>query len=82
MYKKIVLGATAVFMFASSAYADNVEGSIQKIDQKEGTLQLSDGNLYKLPNGFDYESIGEGAQVTVTYDVDGENRNVSAVEPK
>jgi len=82
MYKKIVLGTVSALMLVSSAYADNVEGSVQKIDQQEGTLQLNDGNLYKLPAEFDYSSISEGANVVVTYDVDGEDRRVSAVESK
>jgi len=82
MYKKIVLSTVSALMLASSAYADTIEGSIQKVDQSEGTLQLSDGNVYKLPGEFDYNSVSEGANVVVTYDVDGENRNVSNVEAK
>jgi len=82
MYKKIVLGAVSAIMLASSAYADNIEGSIQKIDPQEGTIQLNDGNVYKLPGEFDYSSISEGANVVVTYDVDGEDRRVSGVETK
>jgi len=82
MYKKIVLGIVSALVLASSAYADSVEGSIEKIDQQEGTLQLNDGNLYKLPAEFNYSSIVEGANVVVTYDVDGEDRRASAVENK
>jgi len=82
MYKKIVLGAIPAIILASSVYADDIEGAIQKIDQQEGTLQLSDGNVYKLPSEFDYSSISEGSNVVVTYDVDGEERRVSGVEAK
>jgi len=82
MYKKIALGAFPAIILASSAYADNVEGSIQKIDQQEGVIHLNDGNLYKLPGEFDYSSISEGLNVVLTYDVDGEERRVSDVEHK
>jgi len=82
MYKKIVLGTISALVMASAAYADNVEGTVEKIDQQQGTLQLNDGNLYKLPAEFNYDSVSEGANVAVTYDVEGEDRVVSAVEAK
>jgi len=82
MYKKIVVSAIAGLMLSSVAYADDVEGSIQQINQQEGTLQLSDGNVYKLPAEFDYSAVSEGLDVVVTYDVDGETRRVSNVAPK
>jgi len=82
MYKKLVVSAAVVFMLSSAAYAENVTGSVEKINPQEGTINLSDGNTYKLPGEFDYSIINEGMNVAITYDLDGDVRQVSGLDPE
>jgi len=82
MYKKLVVSTAAALMLSSSAYAESVTGTVEQIDQQAGTIKLNDGNIYKLPGEFDYSVVVEGGNISVTYDLDGDVRQVTGLDPE
>ncbi len=69
--RKITIAASAAAMLAAltmAALAAEAKGTIQSIDPAAGTVTLSDGNTYTLPQDFDAASLQVGQDVTVTYE--------------
>jgi len=66
----------------SLVQAETVEGTIQRIDEGKNILRLSDGNSYTLPGEFDYSLLGEGMKVLIFYDIAGDVRYISDIEPE
>ena len=83
--RKIMIAASAAAMLAAStmaALAAEAKGTIQSIDTTAGTVTLSDGSTYTLPQDFDAASLQVGQDVTVTYDQGaGGTMTATAVTP-
>jgi hypothetical protein len=69
-----------VFALPNTSLADEIEGKIAAIDENNQTLKLEDGSVYKLPGEFDYSVIEKDMQVTIIYDVSGEEKTVTDIE--
>jgi Protein of unknown function (DUF1344) len=81
MLKNILfLVAAMVFALPNTSLADEIEGKIDSIDENSQTLKLEDGSVYKLPGEFDYSVIEKDMQVTIIYDVSGEDKMVTDIE--
>ncbi|MCC2112506.1 MAG: DUF1344 domain-containing protein [Hyphomicrobiales bacterium] len=68
---------------AGAAAADDVEGTIKKIDAENGVLVLADGSKFVIPDEFNIDGLEPGVKVLVFYDtVDGKKTlaNVETVE--
>ena len=66
--------AAATFFVAGTAFADQTEGLIKKVDKNAMTLTLDDGKTYKLNAEMDVDSLKAGMDVVIAFDVtDGQN---------
>ncbi|HEX2018504.1 MAG TPA: DUF1344 domain-containing protein [Aurantimonas sp.] len=48
--------------------AQEVGGTIEAIDPERAEIRLSDGLVYLLPEGFNYERVSPGMDVVLIYD--------------
>jgi hypothetical protein len=76
----LFLVAAMVFALPNTSLADEIEGKIAAIDENNQTLKLEDGSIYKLPGEFDYSVIEKDMQVTIIFDVSGEDKMVTDIE--
>lgn len=76
----LFLVAAMVFALPNTALADEIEGKITAIDEASQTLKLEDGSVYKLPGEFDYSVLEKDMQVTIIFDVSGEDKMVTDIE--
>jgi Protein of unknown function (DUF1344) len=76
----LFLVAAMVFALPDAGLADEIEGKIASVDESAQTLKLEDGSVYKLPGEFDYSVIEKDMQVTIIYDVSGEDKLVTDIE--
>lgn len=58
-------------MLSTSALAAEAEGQIKSIDRDKMTITLDNGKSYKLPGEADIESLAEGMEILIAYDVVG-----------
>jgi Protein of unknown function (DUF1344) len=72
--------AAMLFALPNTALADEIEGKIASVDEGKQTLKLADGSVYKLPGEFDYSVIEKDMNVTIVYDVSGEEKLVTDIE--
>lgn len=64
----------AALAISTAAYAGQTEGHIKKIDKDAMTLTLDDGKAYKMNAEMDVDSLKEGMDIVIAYDVtNGEN---------
>jgi len=72
---RAMLGAIAVtLLISTAALAAQTEGLIKKIDRNSLTITLDDGKTYKMNAETDIDSLKEGMDIVIAYDVtDGEN---------
>ena len=65
----------AAVVAVGPALAADADGTVQKVDPAEMTIQLDDGKTYKLPPEMDITAVEEGAEVFIAYDErDGVNQ--------
>lgn len=76
--KKLIIAAATVAAFTTAAFAGQMEGKVQSVDESSRTIMLEDGSSYVAADGVAIEELAEGDSVVVTYD-DGTN-NATAVE--
>ncbi|MEO5758045.1 MAG: DUF1344 domain-containing protein [Mesorhizobium sp.] len=72
---RTLIGAVAAtLLFSTTAFAGQTEGLIKKIDKDALTLTLDDGKSYKMNAETDIDSLKEGMDIVIAYDVtNGEN---------
>lgn len=72
---RILIGAVAAtLLISTAAFAGQTEGLIKKVDKDTLTLTLDDGKSYKLNGEMDLDSLKEGMDIVIAYDVtNGEN---------
>ena len=72
---RTLFGAVAVMALVSTAaFAAQTEGLIKKIDRNSLTITLDDGKTYKMNAETDIDSLKEGMDIVIAYDVtNGEN---------
>jgi len=71
--KKLVLAASAAALLAASslvALADEASGTITAIDTGAGSVTLSDGKVYFLPQSVASSTFKVGDKVTITFTAD------------
>jgi Protein of unknown function (DUF1344) len=76
----LFLVAAMVFALPNTSLADEIEGKITAIDEASQTLKLEDGSVYKLPGEFDYSVLEKDMQVTIIFDLSGEDKMVTDIE--
>ncbi len=79
--KKIfaTVAAAALFVSASSAFAEEAVGTIEALEPDAGIIILDDGQTYSVTEGVSVEGLQPGDIVTVSYDVQGDKNMVTAV---
>ncbi len=76
MFRRTIVTATllATILFATTAFATELEGKIQSVDAAERTVTLDNGTKLWLDESVSAEGLAEGAEVTVSFeDRDGKN---------
>ncbi|KQQ91146.1 DUF1344 domain-containing protein [Aureimonas sp. Leaf324] len=71
MTRRVVAFFACSFLSVSASYpaaAREVDGTIERIDRDDASLELSDGATYQLPETFDYTAVRPGMQVVVVYE--------------
>ncbi|NDV85976.1 DUF1344 domain-containing protein [Aurantimonas aggregata] len=48
--------------------AQEVDGTIEAVDRERAEIRLSDGLVYMLPDGFDFDGVKAGMDVVLIYD--------------
>ncbi|MCR4268529.1 DUF1344 domain-containing protein [Nitratireductor sp. ZSWI3] len=76
--RKILAAVAAVGFLTLSAYAAEVEGTVQTVDPATRTIALDDGTVYTAGESVDLASVTTGAKVKLT--VDDTTNEVTAVE--
>ncbi|WPZ12897.1 DUF1344 domain-containing protein [Nitratireductor rhodophyticola] len=76
--KKILAALAATGFLTLSAYAADVQGTVQSVDPATRTIALEDGTVYTAGEGVDLASISAGASVTLT--IDDTTNEVTSVE--
>lgn len=66
--RKVLAAIAITGFFAMSAYAAEVEGTVQGIDESSRTILLGDGTSYVAAESIDLTGIAAGAKVKITYD--------------
>ncbi|MFC3208637.1 MAG: DUF1344 domain-containing protein [Mesorhizobium sp.] len=67
---RALLGAvTATLLISTAAFAAQTEGLIKKIDRNALTITLDDGKTYKMNAETDIDSLKEGMDIVIAYDV-------------
>jgi hypothetical protein len=66
--RKILSAVTALGFFGMAAYAAEVEGSVNDVDQETRTILLADGTSYVAAESIDLSAIAAGAKVRITHD--------------
>ncbi len=75
--KKLILAA-AVAAFVTPAFAGQMEGKVEAVDESTRTIMLDDGSTYVAADGVEISGLAAGDSIIVTYD-DGTN-NATAVD--
>ena len=72
---RTLFGAVAAtLLISTAAFAGQTEGLIKKIDKDTLTITLDDGKSYKMNAETDIDSLKEGMDIVLAYDVtNGEN---------
>lgn len=72
---RAMLGAiAATLLISTAAFAAQTEGLIKKVDRDSLTITLDNGKTYKMNAETDIDSLKEGMDIVIAYDVtDGEN---------
>lgn len=48
--------------------AQEVDGTIEAVDRERAEIRLSDGLVYMLPEGFNFDGVRAGMDVVLIYD--------------
>lgn len=69
--RKWILSAVLLGLAAlpTGANADDMQGTIKKIDTEKGILMLADGSQFAIPDEFNVDGLDPGTKVLVFYDV-------------
>ncbi|WP_378949565.1 DUF1344 domain-containing protein [Mesorhizobium sp. ANAO-SY3R2] len=65
---KILAATIASLAFIGTAYAADVEGTVQAVDPATKSITLEDGKTYVVPESISIEGLAAGAKVKVTVD--------------
>ena len=65
---KILAATIASLAFIGTAYAADVEGTVQAVDPATRSITLEDGKTYVVPESISVEGLAAGAKVKVTVD--------------
>ena len=65
---------------AGAAWADEVVGKIQKMDQDQRTFVLEDGTELSVAEGVAIDSLTEGKKVKASYDEKDGKKVVTSIE--
>lgn len=65
---KILAATIASLAFIGTAYAADVEGTVQAVDPATRSITLEDGKSYVVPESISVEGLAAGAKVKVTVD--------------
>ncbi|WP_295814748.1 DUF1344 domain-containing protein [uncultured Nitratireductor sp.] len=76
--KQILAVLAATGFLTLSAFAAEVQGTVQSVDPATRTIALDDGTVYPAGEGVDLASIAAGATVTLT--IDDTTNEVTSVE--
>ena len=66
--RKVLAAIAVTGFFAMSAYAAEVEGTVQGVDEPSRTILLEDGTSYVAAESVDLVSLAPGAKVKIIYD--------------
>jgi hypothetical protein len=69
MKQLVSIAMALVLMFAvAGAWADEIQGKIQKVDPAERSIVLEDGTELWVAEGLSMEKVTEGAAVKASYE--------------
>jgi hypothetical protein len=80
MRKLIISLLIAVPLLGGAAYAASDSGTVSDINNYTGTVRLSDGATYYMPNRILLNRIREGDVVRIQYDREGGSRIARDIE--
>lgn len=75
---KFLATTVASLAFIGSAYAADIEGTVQSVDPATRSITLDDGKIYVVPESIKVDGLEAGAKVKVT--VDDTTGAVTAIE--
>lgn len=75
-----IAAAALAACIAAPAFADNIDGTITKIDAAKNTVTLNNGKTYNLPGEVDYSGFHVGQKVSVFYDTDPSGSYITDIE--
>lgn len=66
----LALFASSVLTVAMQipSMAEEVDGTIEAVDRERAEIRLSDGLVYMLPDGFNFDGVKPGMDVVLIYD--------------
>ncbi|MEZ5841850.1 MAG: DUF1344 domain-containing protein [Hyphomicrobiales bacterium] len=69
-----------IALLATAAAADDMQGTIKKIDTDKGIMVLADGSQFVIPDEFNIEGLDPGTKVLVFYDVVDGKKTLNNIE--
>lgn len=80
--RKYLGAVSALALLASSglAIAEEVTGTLMEIDEAAQTFTLEDGTTYTIAEGVVLEGLEPGQEVTVSYEVEGDQNVANSVQ--
>lgn len=66
--RKVLAAIAITGFFAAAAYAAEVEGTVEGIDEATRVILLDDGSSYVAAESVDLGNLQPGAKVKITYD--------------
>lgn len=66
-----VATALSIVMAAATAFAAEVQGTVQTVDPQSGTLVLEDGSTFTIGEELAIDNLAPGDQIVVSYEEQG-----------
>jgi hypothetical protein len=79
--KKLMIAVGAAALLSAStlvAYADEASGTITSVDPTSGSVTLSDGKVYFLPQTVAATTVKVGDKVTITFTADSSGKMMAS----
>lgn len=78
--KKFALALIIIAATTASAFAAEIEGTVENIDLDNMKITLADGKEYKVAQGIPLEILAEGANVILNTNDDGTATDIMLID--
>ena len=81
-FVSVLSGVALAAAIVTAQAAESVSGVIEEVNIGEHEIVLEDGTALTLADGIDMKQLSQGKEVTVTYEMKGNEKIATSVEIK